>query len=85
LPKEKRAPAPEPPTTRKDQSMIAPSRSIQDSPPETLIVFDCRGRGAKNRLHRDRRAWGSRATIENLGYGRAVLVIRPGGATELAR
>jgi hypothetical protein len=65
--------------------MIRDTTSIQDSPPETLIVFDCRGRGAKNRLHRERRAWGPSATIESLGYGRVVLVVRPGGARELAR
>ncbi len=65
--------------------MIAPHSSIQDSPLETLIVFDCRGPGAKNRLHRERRAWGSCATMESLGYGRVVLVVRPGGARELPR
>jgi hypothetical protein len=65
--------------------MIRDTTSIQDSLPETLIVFDCRGRGAKNRLHRERRAWGPSATVESLGYGRVVLVVRPGGALELAR
>ena len=65
--------------------MILANSSIQDSPPETLIVFDCRGRGAKNRLDRERRSWGAVATVENLGYGRAVLVVRPGGALELTR
>jgi len=65
--------------------MIRANSSIQDSLPATLIVFDCRGPGAKNRLHRERRAWGAAATVENLGHGRAVLVVRPGGALELAR
>ena len=46
------------------------------------IAFDCRGRGAKSRLHRERCAWGSCATLEGLGYGRVVLVIRTGGAEE---
>ena len=64
--------------------MIRANKSIQDSPPETLIVFDCRGPGAKNCLHRERRAWGAAATLEVLGYGRAVLVVRPGGPRELA-
>ena len=64
--------------------MIRANTSIQDSLPETLIVFDCRGPGAKNRLHRERRAWGAAATLEVLGYGRAVLVVRPGGPRELA-
>ena len=65
--------------------MIRDIPSIQDSPLETLIVFDCRGPGAKNRLYRERRAWGPRATMESLGHGRVVLVVRPGGALELAR
>jgi len=65
--------------------MIRANTSIQDSLPETLIVFDCRGPGAKNRLHRERRAWGAAATVENLGHGQAVLVVRPGGALELTR
>jgi len=60
---------------------LYPSRNAQ----EVWLLFDCRGRGAKNRLHRERRAWGSSATVESLGYGRVVLVVRPGGALELAR
>jgi len=46
------------------------------------IAFDCRGPGAKNRLHRERRAWGSCATLESLGCGCVVLVIRSGAAEE---
>ena len=65
--------------------MVHAITSRQDSPQETLVVFDCRGPGAKNRLHRERCAWGSRATLESLGYGRVALVIRPGGAKELAK
>ncbi|MDP9438810.1 MAG: hypothetical protein M3P49_08700 [Actinomycetota bacterium] len=65
--------------------MIRDTPSIQDRPPETLIVFDCRGPGAKSRLWRERRAWGARATVEGLGDGRAVLMVRLGGAMELAR
>jgi hypothetical protein len=51
---------------------------------EVWIAFDCRGPGAKNRLHRECRAWSTAATVESLGYGSAVLVVRPGGARELA-
>jgi hypothetical protein len=56
------------------------------SKPETevWIAFDRRGHEAKNRLLRECRAWGSYATLESLGYGRVVLVVRPGGAWELA-
>ena len=70
--------------TRKDQSLIAPQKSIQDSPPETLVVFDCRERDVRERMGRERRAWGSSATVEELGYGRVVLIVRPGGALEFA-
>ena len=57
------------------------------SKPETevWIAFDCRGRGAKDRLLRECRAWSSRASLESLGYGHVVLVVRPGGALELTR
>ena len=65
--------------------MIRDTPSIQDSPPETLVIFDCRERGTKQRMQWERRAWGSSATTENLGYGRVVLIVRPGGALELPR
>lgn len=66
--------------------MIGPQEEFYSKPEtEVWIAFDCRGRGAKSRLHRERRAWGPRATMESLGHGRVVLVIRPGGALELAR
>ena len=66
--------------------MDAPQEEFYSKPEtEVWIAFDCRGRGAKGRLLRERRAWGACATVENLGYGRAVLVVRPGGARELAR
>jgi hypothetical protein len=65
--------------------MDAPKDEFYSKPePEVWIAFDCRERGAKNRLHRERRAWGSCATLVNLGYGHALLVVRPGGARELA-
>lgn len=67
--------------------MNDPARSVYPSSntEETWFLFDCRGRGAKNRLHRERRAWGPSATVESLGYGRVVLVVRPGGLLDLAR
>ena len=66
--------------------MDAPQEEFYSKPEtEVWIAFDCRGRGAKYRLLRERRAWASSATVENLGYGRAVLVVRTGGALELAR
>jgi hypothetical protein len=65
--------------------MDAPQEEFYSKPEtEVWIAFDCRGRGAKNRLIRERRAWGSCATLESLGYGRVVLMVHPGGARELA-
>ena len=64
---------------------LSPQQIIQDSPPETLVVFDCRDHGAKKRLRREHRAWGPAATMEDLGYGRVILIVRPGGALELSR
>jgi hypothetical protein len=64
--------------------MIRDIISVQASPPETLVVFDCRERGAKQRLRRERLAWSSSATVENLGYGRVVMIVRPGSALGLA-
>jgi hypothetical protein len=62
--------------------MNDPARALNpsSSTEEVWIAFDCRGPGAKNRLHRGRRAWGASATVENLGYGHVALVVRPGGA-----
>ena len=47
---------------------------------ELWVLFDCHVPGTRNRLHRERQVWRSHATIENLGSGCVVLVVRPGGA-----
>ena len=65
--------------------MDAPQEEFYSKPEtEVWIAFDCRGCEARNRLLRERRAWGPRATFENLGHRRVVLMVRPGGARELA-
>jgi hypothetical protein len=65
--------------------MDAPQEEFYSKPEtEVWIAFDCRSPEAKYRLHWERRAWEAAATVENLGYGRAVLVVKPGGAKELA-
>jgi hypothetical protein len=65
--------------------MDAPQEEFYSKPEtEFWIAFDCRGRGAKHRLLRECRAWGSCAALECIGYGHVVLVVRPGGARELA-
>src|SRR3712207_3520212 len=83
----KRAPTPEPPTTRKKGlcMTLSPQRIVRDSAPETLVVFDCRDRNPQKRKSRERYAWEPSATVENLGHGRAVLIVRPGGALRLAK
>jgi hypothetical protein len=59
--------------------MDAPQEEFYSKPEtEVWIAFDCRHPGAKNRLHRERQAWGAAATVENVGYGYVVLVVRPG-------
>jgi len=64
--------------------MDAPQEEFYSKPEtEVWIAFECRHPGAKNRLHRERQAWGAAATVENLGYGHVVLVVRPGGARKL--
>lgn len=67
--------------------MDAPQEEFYQSKSETevWIAFDCCGPGPQNRFLRERRAWGVRATVECLGFGRVVLVVRPGGAVRLAR
>jgi hypothetical protein len=66
--------------------MDAPIEEFYSKPEaEVWIVFDFRGSEAKNHLLRERRAWGSRATLKFLGYGRVVMMVRPGGARGLAR
>jgi hypothetical protein len=66
--------------------VIAPQEEFYSKPEtEVWIAFDCRRPGAKNRLYRERRAWGASGTIENLGYGHVVLIVRPGGDEELIK
>ena len=64
--------------------MIAPHQ-LYNEPLEILVAFDLRVPGSRSLLSAFRRAWGSSATTESLGYGRAVLIVRPGGALRLAR
>ena len=58
--------------------------SIQDSPPETLVIFDFRVPGTGSRMRREMYAWKSCASIERLDDHHAVLIVRPGGARRLA-
>jgi hypothetical protein len=65
--------------------MIRANSSIQDSPPETLVVlFKIISRRYWDELHRWHGALpGSR--IEHVLYGMYVLIISQGGTKELAR
>ncbi len=51
---------------------------------EIWVLFDCRFFGTRNRLYPERRACGSRAAVENLEHGCAVLMVRQGGAQRLS-
>lgn len=61
---------------------LSPQPILPDNPPELPVVFDLTSAAARTSLRGMRRAWGSRATVENLYPDRAVLVIRPGGAAD---
>ena len=66
--------------------MDAPQEEFYSKPEtEVWIAFDCRGSDAKNRLLRERCAWGFHATFESLGHGPILLMVGPGGAGEPAR
>ncbi len=65
--------------------MNDPAKSLYPSnhTKEIWVLFDCRIPRTRNQLWRERRFWGSRATVENLGHGCAVLIVQPGDAREL--
>jgi hypothetical protein len=66
--------------------MDTPREEFYNKPEtEVWIAFNGREPGTKNRLHRERHAWGSCAALKSLGYGHAVLVVCAGGAGELTR
>ncbi len=65
--------------------MIAPREAYHGNPPETLVAFDFRVFGARPRFNREKKAWGHHATVERLDKYHAVLVVRTGGAREIAR
>ncbi len=67
--------------------MNDPAKSLYPSSQteEIWVLFDCRIPGMRNQLYRERRAWGFRATVENLGNGCAVLLVRPGGTRRLTK
>lgn len=48
------------------------------------VVFDIRIPGVVERFHRERWAWQERADVEALDESHYVMIIRPGGAEELA-
>lgn len=62
---------------------------LYSSPPEVLIAFDLRDLGERpvlrERMHREKKSWGRRATIEMLAWRVFALVVKPGGARRLSR
>ena len=65
--------------------MRSTPQQVYNEPPELLTFFDLPVPGARSLLCATIRAWGRSARAEDIGYGRIVLVARPGGAQELAR
>lgn len=68
--------------------MDAPQEEFYPTEHESiLVVFDLRDPGERpqlrERMHRERRPWGRRATIEMLARRVFALVVRPGGARRL--
>ena len=59
-------------------------KSIQDSSPGILIIYDFRVSGAGCRIRREMCAWKFCASIERLDQHHAVLIVRPGGARKFA-
>ena len=63
--------------------MDAPQEEFYSKPEtEVWIAFECRGPKAQIRLLQERRAWGSRASLESLDYDHVVLMVRLDGAWE---
>jgi hypothetical protein len=65
--------------------MRSAPKQVYDEPSEILVAFDLLVPSSRALLCAFRRAWGPSATVESLGYGRVVLLVRPGGALGLAR
>lgn len=65
--------------------MIAPHRIVPDSDESTVAIFDVRIPGTAERLHRERTAWADFGDIEAIDHNHFVLIVRAGGALEIAR
>jgi hypothetical protein len=72
-------------TTSKGDPMRSTPQQAYNKPPELLAVFDLLVPRAYSLLCATLRAWERSARAEDIGYGRVVLAVRPGGAQELAR
>ena len=59
--------------------------SLQSFRGQSCPVVDFRVFGARPRFNREKKAWGHHATVERLDKYHAVLVVRTGGAREIAR
>lgn len=64
--------------------MIAPKR-VYPKPAESIVVlYDVRIPGAADRFHEQRAAWRERGDVEALDQHHFMLIVRPGGAREMA-
>jgi hypothetical protein len=65
------------------QVTLAPRPFYIETPKCLITLFDLRCPGAEERLHRERAAWRGFAYVERLTADCGVLIVQPGGATEL--
>ena len=63
--------------------MIA-QNALKDSRRYQVVVYDLRIDGSTDQLRGARDAWGAYGEIEVLGEHHAALIVRPGGALEVA-
>ena len=66
--------------------MIAPQpKFYPNHETEFWVLFDSRVPSAGSRMRREARAWKACASVERVDEDHAVLIVRLGGARELAR
>ena len=63
---------------------LAPELFYSKTPSSLISLFDLTYPGAEERLQREASAWLRFAHVETLTAETSVLIVQPGGATELA-
>jgi hypothetical protein len=63
---------------------LAPRKVYARTTKTLWVLFDLGDPEARERLHRQRAAWGECSEIEAVDGDHAILIVRPGGAQRLA-